>query len=193
MMDPMRTASRRRAPALPPDERRAMIVAATLPLVLEHGESVTTRQIAQASGIAEGTIFRAFVDKDELLDAVLDAGLDVGPFERGLESIDRALPLDQAVTRAVEIAQRRYREVWRLLMGIGPRGRDRRTTSMEDSPALIRLFEVHRAELSVSPRVAARTLRGLTLAMSHPMMADRPVPPAEIARLYLHGVLRRGS
>ena len=43
-----------------------MIVAATLPLLLEHGELVTTRQIAEAAGIAEGTIFRVFADKDEL-------------------------------------------------------------------------------------------------------------------------------
>ncbi|MCU1430433.1 MAG: DNA-binding transcriptional regulator, AcrR family, partial [Actinomycetia bacterium] len=37
-----------------------MIVAATLPLLLEHGDRVTSRQIAEAAGIAEGTIFRAF-------------------------------------------------------------------------------------------------------------------------------------
>ena len=41
-----------------------MIVDAALPLLLEHGEMVTTRQIADAAGIAEGTIFRAFADKD---------------------------------------------------------------------------------------------------------------------------------
>ena len=56
----------KRAAALPPDERRSMIVAATLPLLLEHGDRVTTRQIAEAAGIAEGTIFRAFADKDEM-------------------------------------------------------------------------------------------------------------------------------
>ncbi len=56
----------RRAESLPPDERRAMIIEAMLPLLLEHGEMVTTRQIAEAAGIAEGTIFRVFADKDEL-------------------------------------------------------------------------------------------------------------------------------
>ena len=55
----------KRATALPPEERRSMIVAATLPLLLEHGDRVTSRQIAEACGIAEGTIFRAFTDKDE--------------------------------------------------------------------------------------------------------------------------------
>jgi AcrR family transcriptional regulator len=56
-------AIRRRASMLPPEERRSMIVAATLPLLVEHGEMVTTRQIADAAGIAEGTIFRVFADR----------------------------------------------------------------------------------------------------------------------------------
>lgn len=47
-----------------PEQRREMIVRAALPLVVEYGTSVTTAQIARAAGIGEGTIFRAFGDKD---------------------------------------------------------------------------------------------------------------------------------
>ena len=61
-----------------PDERRAAIVATTLPLLVEHGTAVTTGQIATASGIAEGTVFRAFADKQELLRACLHAAFDPG-------------------------------------------------------------------------------------------------------------------
>ena len=60
-----------------------MIVEATLPLLLEHGEMVTTRQIAEAAGIAEGTIFRVFADKDELIAAVVEHAVDPAPLERG--------------------------------------------------------------------------------------------------------------
>lgn len=50
-----------------PDQRREAVVGAALPLLIEHGTALTTRQVAQAAGIAEGTVFRAFTDKDELV------------------------------------------------------------------------------------------------------------------------------
>ncbi|TDC94984.1 TetR/AcrR family transcriptional regulator, partial [Actinomadura sp. 7K507] len=52
-------------------QRREMIVRTALPLVAEHGTTVTTGQIARAAGIGEATIFRVFADKDELLDACI--------------------------------------------------------------------------------------------------------------------------
>ena len=52
-----------RATAMSPDDRRRAIVAALVPLIVERGGEVSTREIAQAAGIAEGTIFRVFADK----------------------------------------------------------------------------------------------------------------------------------
>src|SRR5713101_3013811 len=91
----------RRAAALPPDERRSMIVAVTLPLLLAHGERVTSRQIAEAAGIAEGTIFRAFADKDEVIAAVLEAALDQEPLETALANIDPHLEFEAHVIAAI--------------------------------------------------------------------------------------------
>ena len=58
------------------DDRRAAIVDVAIPLLREHGPGLTTRQVAEAAGIAEGTLFRAFGSKDELVQACATAVLD---------------------------------------------------------------------------------------------------------------------
>src|SRR3954463_13956122 len=110
-----------RATALPLDERRSMIVAATLPLLLEHGDRVTTRQIAEAAGIAEGTIFRAFADKDEVIAAVVEAALDQEPLEAALGAIPIGLAFEDALAAAIVIMQQRVIDIWRLVSSIGTR------------------------------------------------------------------------
>lgn len=65
-----------RATPLPPDVRRQAIIDATRPLIAQHGTRFTTKQVAEAAGIAEGTIFRVFPDKTALIVAVIDATLD---------------------------------------------------------------------------------------------------------------------
>jgi AcrR family transcriptional regulator len=181
-------ARRPRAAALPPAERRRVIVEATIPLLVELGEAVTTRQIADAAGIAEGTIFRVFPDKDALLAAAVEAALDPAPFEQALEAIDPALPLEELVHEVVLVWLRRTADTWRLLSSVGSRIRELRPRPIAESPGLARLLAAHRDELAVPPRAAARTLRALTLAMSHPLMVERPAPAREIVRTFLHGV-----
>jgi AcrR family transcriptional regulator len=190
---PTTDGTRRRAPALAPDDRRRALIRATLPLLLVHGEQVTTRQIADAAGVAEGTIFRVFADKDELLDAVVDAALDPAPLEEQLADVDVATPLEDAVEAAVTIAQQRVDEVWRLVSSLGSRAHARKRVLHPESPALVDLFEAHSHELGVSPCLAARSLRSVTFALSHPMLIEQPVPPAEITRLLLRGVTGAGA
>ena len=67
---------------MPAAERRAAIIDAVLPLLIECGSGVTTRQIARAAGVSEGTIFNVFADKHELLAAALQVAIDLAPFER---------------------------------------------------------------------------------------------------------------
>ena len=104
----------KRAAALPPSERRAEIVAATLPLLLVHGASVTTRQIAEAAGIAEGTIFRVFPDKESLIAAVVESAFDTKTVDAALAAIDPTLPLEPRLVAAVEILRRRFADILQL-------------------------------------------------------------------------------
>ncbi|MFI6176496.1 TetR/AcrR family transcriptional regulator [Nonomuraea sp. NPDC051191] len=94
--------SRRRAPAMSPERRREMIVKAALPLVVEYGTSVTTAQVARAAGIGEGTIFRAFGDKEALLAACMAEALRPDDTLAHVSAISLDLPLAERLLEAAE-------------------------------------------------------------------------------------------
>ena len=185
-----------RAVPMPPTERRAAIIAATLPLLLAHGPTVTTRQIAEAAGIAEGTIFRVFPDIESLIQTAVDWAYDPAQIAADLAAISDVTPLDQRLIEAVRILQRRLTAVWQLtsMSGMpkprtfGPNGKKK--IDRPDVPALVALFEPDRNSLRRDPVAAAQLLRGLTLAGSHPgLVADGvSMEPEEIVSVLLDGM-----
>ncbi|TFC18110.1 TetR/AcrR family transcriptional regulator [Cryobacterium glucosi] len=179
-----------RAKPLPVEDRRAMLIEATLPLLLEHGNAVTTRQIADRAGIAEGTIFRAFDSKDDLIDAVVARQVDPEPFRRRLRGIDTTLPLEQRITAIVALMRDRFTTVFSLMSVIGHRGPHPGDDSRREFVEIIaRILAPDLDRLTVSAERAAQVIRMLTLAASVPHVRNGPeFDDAEIAALILHGI-----
>ena len=180
-------AIRRRASMLPPEERRSKIVETTFPLLLAHGEMVTTRQIADAAGIAEGTIFRVFADKDELIRAVLDAVFDPAPFDDAVRALDPDLPFEEALRTLVVLQQQRAIVIWRVASSVGPRFHDDARKNVIVSAPMVAFFKRHRARMNLTAVDAAQLLKSLTISLTHPSLVEEPMAPKRIVDLFLNG------
>jgi AcrR family transcriptional regulator len=101
------------------EDRRAMIIDAVIPLILKHGSSLTSRQIAEEAEIAEGTIFRAFGDKDSLIRAAVEKYFDPLPMRARLAGIDPEAPIHDKVRSIIEILQSRFSGVFSMMSALG--------------------------------------------------------------------------
>jgi AcrR family transcriptional regulator len=209
----------RRAPALPPDERRAAIIDVAIPLLRQSGRRVTTREIADAAGIAEGTIFRVFDTKDDLIHAVVEHVLDVTDTVDAILAIDGYQPLAERVRSCVTILSTRLKSVFEIMMALHLRGSDERPSSSaatdpdsdrqnpehaRDHPgaqferrqrllldAIATVFEPAGTVLTCTPRRAAALLRILAFSGAHPMIAgSEQLTADEITDVLLHGITR---
>jgi AcrR family transcriptional regulator len=202
---------RRRAPAMSQEERRAAIVRSTLPLLLEHGGNISTSQIAAAAGIAEGTVFRAFKDKQELLLACVHAGMNSEEEVARIAAIGHDGPLHARLTEGVRSVGGYLDRVWTIGQamragGLGPEVMQKRMHGDEEprepgppaefirvSQAMSGLFDQATDNLRVDTEQAVRMLLGLVF--SNRMRAagfGEPVDDAaEIVDLFLNGVIDR--
>lgn len=180
-----------RAAPLPTAERREAIIAAVLPLLAERGAAVTSRELAIAAGVAEGTIFKAFTDKTDLFTAALDRVSDPAPFERAVAEIDPTLGYEERLVAAASIMQIRLVHIWNLFSKLASAPLPARPRTLDDSPATVALFASEPGRIRVRPDEAARRFRALVLALSHPLLHTPPPSAAELVDQFLHGVAAR--
>lgn len=197
------TTSERAAP-LSPDLRREALIDSTLPLLREYGDAVTTRQIAHACGIAEGTIFRAFPDKESLITATLDKALDPTETIAAIAGIDRTLPLEARIQAAGAILYERLAGVFALLgamrLSSPPRRHsdacrdDHRARHAGVIDAVADLLRPDEKLLRRTPVEVAQLLRALIFSGAHPLIsAEAPLSSAEVVSILLDGVRRRAE
>ena len=197
------TSTQRRAPALSVDDRREMILDAAVPLIVEYGQNVTTKQIADAAGIAEGTVFRAFADKQELLAAAVRRFMDPAPFKREIEAIDPDATLEAKVRAIVELLRERFTGIMGVMQALGGperHGVKHSHTGDANDPHLAKaqmagivagVLETESARLRLDPTTAAHLIRLLVFASEIPPFNEaRRLTTDELVDFILRGIAR---
>jgi AcrR family transcriptional regulator len=186
-----------------PDDRRASIIAATIPLLRDKGRAVSTKEIAKAAGIAEGTIFRVFESKDEIVHACVHEAFDTSGLVVRLASVDRDLPLRERLAQAVTVMQEHLKGIFALMTVLQssgqplhrPMGHDAARRRTEATAELDAAFEdliggdVDRLRIPVTNFIGY--LRMLTLSSVHPMLDGQESTAQELVDVILEGALRR--
>ena len=193
-----------RAKPMSAEDRRQAIIEATTDLVLEHGTAATTRQIADACGIAEGTLFRVFQSKDEILAAVVEHLLDP---RRVIGEIEAVAPTESAANTVRALAAvigestSRIRAVMMALHAAqndtdrrgnhhGPRDKNKFFDDQAAvGAAMARVLACHEDELRVDPETSAAFIRMTVFAGNLPMVSQ-PTDPHVFTDLLVHALVK---
>jgi AcrR family transcriptional regulator len=179
-----------RAAPLSVDERRRAIVDAVIPLVLDNGADVTTRQMAEAARVAEGTLFRAFGDKESIIQAAVETYLDPEPLRRSLRSINHALPLEVKVRVILEVLQQRFAGVFQMMHAAGRHGPPPGLTDRNNYVELVaEALRDDTDDLAWPPDRIAPLLRLLAFSTSLPQFSrGTTFTLDELTAFALHGI-----
>lgn len=181
-------------------DRKEQILDSVLDIVLERGVSVTSRELAEAAGVAEGTLFKVFGTKDNLMRALAtrEGGMADGVGE-WLATIDAgSISLEDLVHGIINSAIAQYRRSFELFYALGPYmdnpDREAIVQFERELESWIDALRPHAARLRASPESAASILRMHAVAASDiTAVWGQPISPAEHADIFLHGITTSAS
>jgi len=192
-----------RARPLPPAERRASLIAATRQLILDHGPDVTTRQVAEAAKVAEGTLFRVFPTRRDLIAATIADHLSP---ER-LADIFATAPATKTVDETTEVCLSTAADYVTTFGRFIPRPHQ----AGDQDEIRFRIMELwearvcdiadwmrdrlapHETQLTIPVKDFAHLVITLAMGYAHGRSPDTSLTPATLARLALDGARRKDS
>lgn len=183
--------SRERARPLAPDERREAIIDAVLPLLREKGRDVSSRQLAEAAEVAEGTLFRAFGDKETLIAAAIMKMFDHLPLLASLSAIAHDLPLEQKLDEVVTRLNAHFQGIVGAVIALGLKERppvpDHNAIDHRLVDVLADLLEPDLHRLAVPVDTVAEYVRLIAFASALPMAPK--LGSGTLSGLIVHGIL----
>ena len=186
------------------------------PVILARGAAVTSRELAEAAGVAEGTLFRVFTDKVTLVREAVLAAVDPADAIPEIEAIDRTLPLRDKLLLLMTQAQAHVGESMRWMSLLhevgrlepaGPTGEQREAAMRQwgrrqqagtaaVTVAVRGAAGPRRAPAAAAPRRRHRALQHRAPGRHHPdrrrvspRAGHGPPGPEQLVDLILHGVL----
>ncbi len=167
-----------------------MIVDAVIPLLIENGREVSTRQIADAAGIAEGTIFRVFPDKDALFAAAVDKFLDPTAANRALRAIDPSESIENKINDILFLLRSRMTGIFGIMQAVGRSGPPTRTRETENFVDVIAdVLAPDLAGLGVPIEQVAHFVRLVSFASAIPQFnAGHEIATSDLAYLITNGI-----
>jgi len=192
------------------ERRRAMIVQAALPLLVEIGPNVTTLQIARAAGISEPAIYRAFADKKEVLTACLEEAMNPEHVINELEAIDSEDEIAERLSAIIEViraqGERTVAVLYAIRMAHSSKQRDHKSLPNEKwnrlkesrtsaysriHGAVCRVLETNEKDLRIPVMDAATLILAIVMSIrsSGWDVGHASVTTDKLVDLILHGIM----
>ncbi len=186
---------------MPPEQRRAAIIDAAVDLLDAHGPELTTRMVAEAAGVAEGTLFRVFPTLPDLLGATYTEFLSHERLMARLTTVELGTTLESRTLGCVRGIVDYFGHVHAVLPP--PRHESVNAThavcvrdAHKDRLADLRDWVVdvisdHAHELTVTPETYAHYLKALSMGLA--MARPGGLTPEDVTRFALDGARRKDT